>query len=78
MVLDAPAVVVSHFGEDVRAVGERAVAVAERRIDAGVAEPDHIGAAITIEIAHDPEVLGAFEEVRDFAEINQALKEVAS
>ncbi len=25
-------------------------------------------------VSHDPEVLGAFEERKDFAEINQALK----
>jgi ABC-type lipoprotein export system ATPase subunit len=35
------------------------------------------GASLLL-VSHDPEVLGAFEEVRDFADINQALKEVAS
>jgi ABC-type lipoprotein export system ATPase subunit len=34
------------------------------------------GASLLL-VSHDPEVLGAFEEVRDFADINQALKEVA-
>lgn len=34
------------------------------------------GASLLL-VSHDPEVLGAFEDVRDFAEINQALKEVA-
>jgi len=32
------------------------------------------GASLLL-VSHDPEVLGAFEEVRDFAEINLALKE---
>ena len=35
------------------------------------------GASLLL-VSHDPEVLGVCEEVRDFAEINQALKEVAS
>jgi putative ABC transport system ATP-binding protein len=35
------------------------------------------GAALLL-VSHDPEVLGAFEEVRDFAELNQALKETVA
>ncbi|HEY4247401.1 MAG TPA: ABC transporter ATP-binding protein [Lacunisphaera sp.] len=35
------------------------------------------GAALLL-VSHDPDVLDAFEDVSDFAEINQALKEVAS
>jgi ABC-type lipoprotein export system ATPase subunit len=35
------------------------------------------GAALLL-VSHDPEVLAAFEEVHDFAVLNQALKEVAS
>jgi putative ABC transport system ATP-binding protein len=34
------------------------------------------GAALLL-VSHDPEVLGAFEDVSDFAEINRALQEVA-
>lgn len=34
------------------------------------------GAALLL-VSHDPDVLGGFEDVSDFAEINQALKEVA-
>ena len=35
------------------------------------------GAALLL-VSHDPEVLSAFDTMRDFAELNQALKEVAS
>ena len=35
------------------------------------------GAALLL-VSHDPEVLAAFEDVRDFAELNEALKEAAS
>jgi len=35
------------------------------------------GAALLL-VSHDPEVLGAFEEMRDFAELNQALKETVA
>ncbi|HSY54651.1 MAG TPA: ABC transporter ATP-binding protein [Opitutaceae bacterium] len=35
------------------------------------------GAALLL-VSHDPEALGAFEEVRDFADINLAVKEAAS
>jgi putative ABC transport system ATP-binding protein len=35
------------------------------------------GAALLL-VSHDPEVLGVFEDVRDFAELNQALKETVS
>lgn len=35
------------------------------------------GASLLL-VSHDPEVLGAFEEVQDFSEINRVLKEVAS
>lgn len=35
------------------------------------------GASLLL-VSHDPEVLGAFEAMQDFAEINQALKEVVS
>lgn len=35
------------------------------------------GAALLL-VSHDPDVLGTFEDVGDFAEMNQALKEVAS
>jgi hypothetical protein len=58
MVFNAPAVVVTHFGEDKRGRGECAVAVADRGINSRVAEADDIGAAIAIEVAHDPEVFG--------------------
>jgi len=34
------------------------------------------GASLLL-VSHDPEVLGAFEQVQDFARINQTLKEVA-
>jgi ABC-type dipeptide/oligopeptide/nickel transport system ATPase subunit len=34
------------------------------------------GSALLL-VSHDPDVLGGFEDVSDFAEINQALKEVA-
>lgn len=34
------------------------------------------GASLLL-VSHDPEVLGAFEEVQDFADINRALREVA-
>ena len=35
------------------------------------------GAALLL-VSHDPEVLGSFESVRDFADINRAMKEAAS
>ncbi len=35
------------------------------------------GAALLL-VSHDPQVLAAFEEVRDFAELNRALKETTS
>jgi putative ABC transport system ATP-binding protein len=35
------------------------------------------GAALLL-VSHDPEVLGAFEETRDFADLNQALKETVA
>ncbi len=35
------------------------------------------GASLLL-VSHDPEVLGAFEDVRDFGEINSVLKEVVS
>ena len=31
-----------------------------------------------IKLSHDPQVLGTFEEVRDFAAINRAMQEAAS
>jgi putative ABC transport system ATP-binding protein len=34
------------------------------------------GAALLV-VSHDPEVLGAFQNVRDFAELNVCLKEAA-
>jgi putative ABC transport system ATP-binding protein len=34
------------------------------------------GAALLL-VSHDPEVLGSFQNVRDFAELNLCLKEVA-
>jgi predicted ABC-type transport system involved in lysophospholipase L1 biosynthesis ATPase subunit len=35
------------------------------------------GAALLL-VSHDPEVLAAFEHVRDFSELNQAMKETLS
>ncbi len=58
MVLNAPAVVVAHGGEDERGRGEGAVAVAHGGIDPRVAETDDVGAAIAVEVTHDPQMLG--------------------
>src|SRR5262245_65049883 len=58
MFFNAPAVDVTHFGKDKRGRSKCAVAVAERGLNSRVAEADDIGAAVAIEVAHDPEVFG--------------------